>query len=56
MSSKEWAVVALVIGGGILLPILDHDDAEMDHSAMSMPAAEVLGPMKTVALDVTGMT
>ena len=56
MSSKEWAAVALVIGGGILLPILGHDAAEMDHSTMSMPAAEALGPMKTVALDVTGMT
>ena len=56
MSSKEWAAVAVVIGAGILLPILGHDDSEMDHSAMAMPDAEALGPMKTVALNITGMT
>ncbi len=59
MSSKEWAAVAVVIGAGILLPILGHDDAGMNHgdqAAMAMQSAESSGPMKTVALDVTGMT
>lgn len=56
MSSKEWAAVAVVIGAGVLLPIFAHDAAEMDHSAMTVPAAEAAGPMKTVALDITGMT
>jgi hypothetical protein len=57
MSTKEWAAVGLVIGAGILLPILSSDDAMvMDTTAMEMPTSEAAGPMKTVALDVTGMT
>ncbi len=61
MGWKQWSAVAAVIGGGILLQIPGHDDAEMDHSAMDhskMPAsmADVEGPYTTVALDVTGMT
>lgn len=59
MSSKEWAAVAAVIGVGILLPMVGHDDAAMNHgsdAAMQMQLAESSGPMKTVALDVTGMT
>ncbi len=56
MSTKEWVAVGLVIGAGILVPILDHDDDTMDHAAMEMQAAEASGPMKTVALDITGLT
>jgi hypothetical protein len=57
MSTKEWVAVGLVIGAGVLLPVFtSSDDMVMDQSAMEMPAAEATGPMKTVALDVTGMT
>ena len=56
MSTKEWVAVGLVIGAGVLMPMFGHDDETMDHSAMEMQAAQNSGPMKTVALDVTGMT
>lgn len=61
MGWKQWTAVAVLIGGGILLQIPGHDDAEMDHAAMGhgeMPAdmADAQGPYTTVALDVTGMT
>ena len=61
MGWKQWSAVAVLIGGGILLQIPGHDEAEMDHAAMSqgeMPAdmAEAQGPHTTVVLDVTGMT
>ena len=61
MTSKEWAAVAVVVGGGILLQIPGHDEMNMDPTAMGpseMPAdmAEVVGPYEQVALDVTGMT
>lgn len=61
MGWKQWFAVALVIGGGILLQIPGHQDAEMDHAAMEhgeVPAhtAEAQGPYRTVALEVTGMT
>ena len=61
MSWKEWTAVGVVIGAGILLQIPGHDDAPMDHDTMGhgeMPAqmAEVEGPYRTVALDVTGLT
>jgi hypothetical protein len=50
-----------VIGGGILLQIPAHDEAEMNHGAMGhgeMPAdmAGTQGSFRTVALHVTGMT
>ena len=57
---KEWTVVTLVIGAGVLWQIPGHDDMEMDragrHDEMSMESAEVEGPYRTVALHVTGMT
>lgn len=66
MGWKQWTAVAVVIGGGILLQIPGHDDAEMAHGGMgpggmeegemTAPMAEVPGPYRTVALDVTGMT
>ena len=61
MGWKQWSAVAVVIGGGILLQIPGHEEMDMDHGAMehdAMPAdmAEVAGPYRTVALDVTGMT
>ena len=61
MGWKQWSAVAVLIGGGILLQIPGHDDAEMDHAAMGeseMPAdvAEAQGAYRTVVLDVTGMT
>lgn len=54
MGWKQWSAVVVVIGGGVLLQIPGHKamvmdvDTEMDH--------EVMGPLRTVALDVTGMT
>jgi len=61
MGWKQWSAVAVVIGGGILLQIPGHDEAEMEHAVMGhgeMPAdmAEAEGHHTTVALDVTGMT
>ena len=61
MGWKQWSAVAVVIGGGILLQIPGHDDAVMDHGATvqgDVPAdmAAVEGTLRTVALDVTGMT
>ncbi len=61
MGWKQWSAVAVVIGGGILLQIPGHEDAAMDHGATlqgDLPAdmADVEGTLRTVALDVTGMT
>ena len=60
MGWKQWSAVAVVIGGGILLQIPGHNDAEghlaMGHSEMPASMADVQGPYTTVALDVTGMT
>lgn len=61
MTSKEWAAVAVVVGGGILLQIPGHDEMNTEPTAAGlseMPAdmAEVVGPYEQVALDVTGMT
>ncbi len=60
MGWNQWSAVAVVIGGGILLQIPQHD-AVMDQGAMlrgDVPAdmADVEGTLRTVALDVTGMT
>ncbi len=60
MGWKQWSAVAVVIGGGILLQIPRHD-AVMDQGAMlrgDVPAdmADTEGTIRTVALDVTGMT
>ena len=51
----------MVTGGGILLQIPGHEDAAMDRGATvqgDVPGdmADVEGTMRTVALDVTGMT
>jgi hypothetical protein len=61
MTSNEWAAVAVVVGGGILLQIPGHNEIEMDHAAMESgetPAdmAVAAGPYEQVALDVKGMT
>ncbi len=60
MSWKEWTAVTLVIGAGVLWQIPGHDEMEMDnagrHDEMSMESAEVEGPYRTVARNVTGMT
>ncbi len=53
--------MAVMIGGGILLQIPGHEDAAMDHGATlqgDVPAdmADVEGALRTVSLDVTGMT
>ncbi len=60
MGWKQWSAVAVVIGGGILLQIPGHEDVAMDHGATvgDVPAdmADVEGTLRTVALDVTGMT
>ncbi len=60
MGWKQWSAVAVVIGGGILLQIPRHD-AVMDQGVMlrgDVPAdmADAEGTIRTVALDVTGMT
>ena len=60
MGWKQWSAVAVVIGGGILLQMPGHDEV-MDPGAMlrgDVPAdmADVEGTIRTVALDVTGMT
>ncbi len=61
MGLKQWSAVAVVIGGGILLQIPVHKDTAMDHGATAQGAvpadmADVEGTVRTVALDVTGMT
>ena len=61
MGWKQWSAVAVVIGGGILLQIPGHEDTVMDYAATErgeVPAdmADVEGTLRTVALDVTGMT
>ena len=61
MTSKEWAAVAVVVGGGILLQIPNHDEMNREPTSVGrseIPAdmAEVVGPYEQVALDVTGMT
>ncbi len=61
MGWKQWSAVAVVIGGGILLQIPAHDDAAMDHEVtvqgdVPPDMADVEGTLRTVALDVTGMT
>ncbi len=61
MGWKQWSAEAVVIGGGILLQIPGHEDAAMDHGAtvqwdVPVDMADVEGTLRTVALDVTGMT
>ena len=59
MGRNEWALVALVIGGGILTQIPGHTGGGLDHGAAIPPeshAGEESGPFATVNLDVTGMT
>jgi hypothetical protein len=61
MGWKQWSAVAVVIGGGILLQIPNHDEMDMagvgsEHSEMPASMAEAQGPYRTVALEVTGMT
>ena len=61
MGWKQWSLVAVLIGGGILLQIPGHDDMEMDREAVEHadPPAGMIDPpppFKTVALEVTGMT
>ena len=59
MGRKQWLAVALVIGGGILLQIRGHQDAEMasmGHGEVPVEMADLQGPYRTVALAVTGMT
>ena len=61
MGWKQWAAVAVVSGGGILLQIPGHNGMDMDHAPMgegAVPAemAAAVGPFQTVALEVTGMT
>jgi hypothetical protein len=61
MGWKQWSAVAVVIGGGILLQIPGHEDMAMDQGATvqgNVPAdmAAVQGTLRTVELDVTGMT
>ena len=66
MSKRTWLIVALVLGGGILLQVPtggDHGEHHAadghDHGAMTemtTPASAQLPGTRTVALEVTGMT
>lgn len=61
MGWRQWSLVAVVIGGGILLQIPGHDSMEMpargDEAHRAPPAmVEMPAPYTTVALQVTGMT
>ncbi len=61
MGWKQWLAVTVIIGGGIVLQIPGHDDGITGHEGMShegLPTdmADVQGPYRTVALEVTGMT
>lgn len=69
MGWKQWSMVAVVIGGGILLQIPGHDVMDMDGNAgMDLPThgseaegasasvTEPPAPYTTVVLAVTGMT
>lgn len=61
MGWKEWSLVAVLIGGGILLQIPGNDVIEMEHEAVEradLPPSMVdpRPPFQTVALEVTGMT
>lgn len=61
MGWKQWSLVAVLIGGGILLQIPGHDDMEMDQETVAhgdLPATMVdpQPPFQTIALEVTGMT
>jgi len=66
MSKRAWMLVALVLGGGILLQIPSwgghaehhaadgHDHESMD--GMATPGVAENASQRTVALEVTGMT
>jgi hypothetical protein len=61
MGWKQWVAVVVLIGGGIMLQIPGHDDTVTNHLGMSpeglSPDASALeGPLRTVNLEVTGMT
>ena len=63
MTWKHWTAVAIVIGGGILLQIPEHDaDTMADHPGhatdVAAPEAGEQQPahLRTIALEVTGMT
>lgn len=61
MGWKQWSLVAVLIGGGILLQIPGHDVMQMEHEAVArddLPPSMVdpLPPFQTMALEVTGMT
>jgi hypothetical protein len=58
MGWKQWAVVALVIGGGVVMQIPGHTGDAMDHGAIASETrpGEESGLFTTVHLDVTGMT
>ena len=58
MGWKQWATVALVIGGGVVMQIPAHTGSAMDNGAMASETGpgEESGPHTTVYLDVTGMT
>jgi len=57
MSWKQWAAVVVVIGGGIVLQIPDHDASMMGpDGTMEMGAGAEMEHLQTVELDVTGMT
>lgn len=61
MGWKQWSLVAVVIGGGILLQIPGHDDMDMasgsaDRGEIPESMIDPQPPFRTVALHVTGMT
>lgn len=67
MSRTQWFLALLLVVGGILLQIPNHDTAVMDHrdhaggppsghESIGGNEAEEPGPYHTVVLEVTGMT
>lgn len=61
MGWKQWSLVAVLIGGGILLQIPGRTVMEMGHEDVEgadLPPSMVdpPPPFQTMALEVTGMT
>ena len=61
MGWKQWSLVGVLIGGGILLQIPGHDAMEMggasvEHAHLPTGMTDPEPPFRTVALHVTGMT
>ena len=60
MGWKQWSLVAVLIGGGILLQIpgheMDMEQETVEHAGLPASMVDPQPPFQTVALEVTGMT